>query len=626
MDKVMRAADNRSSRCGRPVRLGHLICGGMLPLYALLLTGIALPAWSCAAGPPARAPLAASGPWATRGDEGGGRPRGRESWRDALCVIGPAQTIPDSVSAIAETWTHFALGLQEEMAGRPALALEHYKKIGAPCRSDPEILTHRAGCLHELRRHEEALTVSRQALASDSLRSEALWIEAASLVALGRLAEAIDPLRTMIRQRRGRRALNLLISVLDRLKRYEELLEQLDLLVSLNPSSPHQRERRASLLTRLGRFERALEDYWAILEISPEYPGVPKQMDTLIKRLGRTEELVRLYRTLTQRLPGRPDLRWKLVEALLGVRAWKEAEAELLRLRELDPENGLPVLQLGLIAYRRSDQERASELIEQAASMGVGPRLILPWKMRTYFARGRSDSALATADELVRLVPRAVEAWRIRTICLMEARRLGEALASIERWAILASTETEPLLLGAMVCREQGSWDQGLVMMKQAVARAPGEIRILLEYAAFLEAVDRIEEAEGVLESILKREPEQAETLNFLGYMWVDRGVCLEKAEEMLRKAVRLEPDNPAILDSMGWLWYKKGDLDRAEQWLERSVSEGGRHPEIYRHLARIRMDGGKTAEARQALELGLKWNPQDRSLLELRLVLEGER
>jgi Flp pilus assembly protein TadD len=323
-------------------------------------------------------------------------------------------------------------------------------------------------------------------------------------------------------------------------------------------------------------------------------------------------------------LPERRELRWKLVQLLVEQEDWDRAEVELLILRDSDPTDGLPYLQLGLVAYRRGDHDRAFRLMAEAQQRGADPLLVTAWRMRIFFADGQADSARVHATALTRLSPESEEAWRIRSLSEAEDNALVEALVSITQWAQLRPRDPEPLLLGAAICREKGLWEEGLAMIRAAARRAPQANDVQLEYAAFVESINRLAEAEEVLQGILGRDPHHAEALNFLGYMWVDRGRNLEEAQQLIRGALQRQPNNPAFLDSMGWLWYKRGDLKRAETWLERATAAGGRHPEIYQHLAQVKREQGKVAEAREILEQGLELNPGDLSLQRFLLSLKG--
>ena len=355
--------------------------------------------------------------------------------------------VPDSVSARDERWTLYSLGLQEEFAGRFELALGHYERASIRSPGDPELLVRRAVCHRELRRQEEALALAEQALAGDSLHIEALWVAATGQAALGRLEEALATASRLVRQGPEPRAHRLRANVLVRLGRHEEALAELDILIELDPDSPHLLEQRAELRMKLGRVDDALADYWTILTRAPDYPGIVDTLVAALGRLGRSDDLIRLFRTLADRNPEQARPRWRLVELLLARADWTEAEQELKRLHELRPGDGLPVLQLGLVAFRRGDAPRALELIEQARVLGSDPLQVWAWRMRIHFAEREYPEALAAADTLIVLDPRKSEGWRIRSLCLADTGRYDEALQSIGTWAALDDASAEPLML-----------------------------------------------------------------------------------------------------------------------------------------------------------------------------------
>jgi len=65
------------------------------------------------------------------------------------------------------------------------------------------------------------------------------------------------------------------------------------------------------------------------------------------------------------------------------------------------------------------------------------------------------------------------------------------------------------------------------------------------------------DQAEQSFNQALALDPENANTLNYLGYMWADRGEKLPEALKMIRKAVDIEPMNGAYRDSLGWVYFK---------------------------------------------------------------------
>jgi Flp pilus assembly protein TadD len=79
-------------------------------------------------------------------------------------------------------------------------------------------------------------------------------------------------------------------------------------------------------------------------------------------------------------------------------------------------------------------------------------------------------------------------------------------------------------------------------------------------------------QAEKSFRQCLTLEPDHAEAMNYLGYMWADRGERLEEARALIEQAVKLEPDNAAYLDSLGWVWFKLGEPGKALAFVKRSV------------------------------------------------------
>lgn len=90
-----------------------------------------------------------------------------------------------------------------------------------------------------------------------------------------------------------------------------------------------------------------------------------------------------------------------------------------------------------------------------------------------------------------------------------------------------------------------------------------------------------------VWEKGLKLEPDSAPLLNCLGYTYAQDGVKLDLAEEMIKKALEQEPENGAYLDSLGWVYYKKGDIEKAKEYILMAI-ELIKDPDVYEHLGDI--------------------------------------
>ena len=91
-------------------------------------------------------------------------------------------------------------------------------------------------------------------------------------------------------------------------------------------------------------------------------------------------------------------------------------------------------------------------------------------------------------------------------------------------------------------------------------------------YGAAAEQAGLLEKAADLFKQSIELDPNNAQSYNYLGYMWTERGENLEEAGEMIRKALAMDPENGAFLDSLGWYYYKKGEPELALKELLRAA------------------------------------------------------
>ena len=130
--------------------------------------------------------------------------------------------------------------------------------------------------------------------------------------------------------------------------------------------------------------------------------------------------------------------------------------------------------------------------------------------------------------------------------------------------------------------------------------------------SSFIE-LDQWKEAEADLEKAVEIAPEEATTLNYLGYSWAERGLNLDKAFDLIEKAVELQPTSGAITDSLGWAYYQRGDYKEAAVHLEKAASMEPSDPTITDHLGDVYWRLGRPVEARYEWRRVLELDPDEK-------------
>jgi Flp pilus assembly protein TadD len=136
------------------------------------------------------------------------------------------------------------------------------------------------------------------------------------------------------------------------------------------------------------------------------------------------------------------------------------------------------------------------------------------------------------------------------------------------------------------------------------------------------ERAGHLEEAESYLNKALELAPEDTETLNYLGYMWADKGVRLDEAKVLIERALKLEPKNAAFLDSLAWVLFRQQKFEEALAQMEAALANL-QEPDatIYDHQGDILAALGRMDEARKAWAKSLELEPNDG----IRRKLEGK-
>ena len=168
-------------------------------------------------------------------------------------------------------------------------------------------------------------------------------------------------------------------------------------------------------------------------------------------------------------------------------------------------------------------------------------------------------------------------------MALSMAKRHNEALAAFSDAQALAETSREDLL----------------------------NAEFYFSYGAAAEQAGLFDKAAELLKRSIELEPNNAQSYNYLGYMWADRNEHLDEAGELIKKALAIEPDKGEYVDSLGWYYFRKGDFDRALKELlhaqENVLLETQKDDAtVLDHIGEAYLKLGKTAEALSAWQKSL--------------------
>lgn len=279
--------------------------------------------------------------------------------------------------------------------------------------------------------------------------------------------------------------------------------------------------------------------------------------------------------------------------------------------------------ELGGAQQQQGDTAAAVRTFERARQLLPDAVPVVTALAQAYLLDRRYDQAQRIArDARVTANSADLGLLRVEALAGVRAGRAADAVGFLERSLSDRRTQPDAAFVLADVYEEADRHDDAIRAVSAVAGPSPTDDTVAFRLGSAYEKAGRAADAERLFRAIVARDPLQANTLNYLGYMMADRGDRVAEALTFIDRALAVEPGNPAFLDSRGWALLKLGRAADAEEPLRRAATALRGSSVIQSHYAEVLAALGKRDEATAALERALAGDGQDidRAALERRL------
>jgi tetratricopeptide (TPR) repeat protein len=476
-----------------------------------------------------------------------------------------------------------------------------------------------AQVLLRLDRPQEAVPVLERVL--DRGRGPALpLLYGEVLERSGRFGDAEEVFQSILRIDPENRAASLgLIRVYERSRRWDKAIPLVQHYLKAQPTNLGLKVQYASLLLRARRFADARKALDQVLAADPGNREAIRLYASLLSETREIDKADELLRKLQALDPQDPDVPFRRAINFVEARRLPEAEQILRELRASLVQKGSkgPELaqvdgQLAYIAYLRKEYDAAVSFLTPHLFDEDG--LNQPaFNLLAQIARDRERPAdgLKVAREAAARSPNAAVRATLGEFLLRSGSEAEKADGE-KRLADLAKESREGALAAADAWQRLESFGKAVDTARTALQTYRDDPELLFRLGASLEREKKTAESVAVFEQLLALRPDHAAGLNYLGYMWAERGENLPRALEMIQKAVDLDPGNGAYLDSLGWAYFQLGKYDLAEVNLRLASELNPDDSAIEEHLGDLCERLGEVAKARTHWKRALALKPDD--------------
>ena len=355
-------------------------------------------------------------------------------------------------------------------------------------------------------------------------------------------------------------------------------LEQYKIIADSNPEDAQTYLHIGDIYRRQGKYDQALESLKKAESMVQDSIEVPYNIATVYQAQGRFEEAAQVLQDLLNKTE-KPD----------GTYTQGERNNRAVFLERLGTD------------YRDAGNNQAAiDAFHKMLTLGDenatrGYQQIID----TYREAKQWQQATAAAKEAVQKMPNDRGLRMVLDNQLADMGESDKALKDVRSLLKGTPEDRDVYVAIAQMTTRLKRWTDAHEALNKAeqLSTKPDE----KEYIYFLrgstfEREKKYEQAEEQFRKVLAADPQNAMTLNYLGYMLADRGIKLEEAVTLIKKAVDLEPSNGAYLDSLGWAYFKLGRLDLAEEKLVKASQQPtmGSDPTVQDHLGDLYQRTGR--------------------------------
>ena len=151
--------------------------------------------------------------------------------------------------------------------------------------------------------------------------------------------------------------------------------------------------------------------------------------------------------------------------------------------------------------------------------------------------------------------------------------------------------------------RDDDSYDKSIKLYSEIISKIKKNHelypKVLDRRGTAYERIGKWELAEKDLLLSLEILPNQAYTINYLAYSWIEKEKNTRKALTMLKKADSLKRNDGYITDSLGWALYKLKNFSEAKLYLQRAITLMPKDPIVNDHFADCLWMNNRKVQAR---------------------------
>jgi len=379
----------------------------------------------------------------------------------------------------------------------------------------------------------------------------------------------------------------------------------------------------ATFYVKINKFDDAIRVLTEALDDDENDIRIISSLASIMIAKGDTASADSLYRQTMEDNWDNPVVLQALVPLSFSINNTELAEQAVGRIAEHYPDDPDIARHYAMIVFGNQKFAKAESLMMEIDEKGWADSDIYYYLGRLKHFDEQYDLAEKYYREAIALEDSLPDAWINLALVIDRQGRYNEALETMQKALKKTPSDTTGILFyTSLIHSRNDKYELAREGYARLLESDPDNIQFRFNLAASYERLGDFEQAETNFQKILEVEPDNALTLNYLGYMYADKGVKLEEARKMIEKALAIEPDNGAYLDSYAWVLYKLGRYEEAIGPMQNAIEIEREDAILYDHQGDIYAALNQLDKAVESWKKALELDPENE---DLRLKLNGQ-
>lgn len=446
-----------------------------------------------------------------------------------------------------------------------------------------------------------------------------------------------------------------LASAYEQLNQNDKAISYMQKYLDENPENQYILQQLISLYEKKGDFTHAVElqkrayqldsdnpaifrKYVDLLAKAQEFPQAialiedrtksePQKLEwsvLLAKTLQQAGNQDRAEAILQQKIAQNPadqDLQLAYIQILEDGKKFREATVQLKTMaqkiesdktmddKERRANQAMIYSHLGFSAQQLKDYPGAIDYYKKARTM-VQPSDTPKFDFYialNYRNQKKYDDAIDTINGVLKDNPNDADSWELLSLIYEEKKDQQNSDKVLQHLIDTNPNKPDYYVLKAERLQQREKYADSITFLKTVLPKFKSNDEIYFLLGAASERMKDYDTAEEYFKQTVSLNPQNANALNYLGYMLIDRGVRVEEGISYIKRALQIDRDNGAFLDSLGWGYFKLNKLDLAEDNLRMALERLDDNAVVHDHIGDLYFKLGKFKDAIQHWEIAVK-------------------